>query len=489
MKDITKFINNLKTKPFQHQIEGIKFGIEHNRFLLGDSMGLGKTAQVINIAAYKKENFNYSHCLIICGVNGLKWNWCDEIKIHSDIDYHVLGYRKGKKTISNKDKLYDLENFDSLPFFIITNIETLRYKVKTGKQKKIKGKLKDIYEYPITDILVELCNSGKINMIAVDEFHTCKNPESLQGKQLLRLSTETEIAMTGTPLLNSPLDLYMPLNWLGYEEHSFFQYKVHYCRLGGFGGHEIIGYKHLEQLQEKLNSVMLRRRKEDVLDLPEKLYSVEYVEMDKSQLTIYNEVREDLLLNIDKIESAINPLAELIRLRQATGHTSILSSKISESAKLERLIELIDEIAANDEKTIIFSNWSAMTSIIYENLTEYNPALITGEVADADRESQITKFQKDNSCKVIIGTIGAMGTGLNLTAANNVIFYDIPWTKGIYEQAVDRCHRIGQNKTIYIKELITKDTIDERIHNIVWQKGEVADFIVDKKSTVKYLLS
>lgn len=479
----------MKTKPFAHQIEGLIFGIENDRFLLGDSMGLGKSKQVIDIANYKRENLGYRHCLIICGVNGLKWNWLKEVSIHSDLDSCVLGYRENKKTISTQDKLADLERFDELPFFVITNIETLRHRVKTGQQRKVRGKMKDIYDYPIANKLKELCVAGKIDMIAVDEFHTCKNPESVQGQQLMRLKAKTEIAMTGTPLLNSPLDLYMPLAWLGYEEHNFFQYKVHYCRMGGYGGHEVIGYKNLNQLQDLLDRVMLRRLKEDVLDLPDKVFSIDYVEMDKQQQSIYDEIHEDLLLNIDKVSSSPNPLSELIRLRQATGHTSVLSTKISESAKLDRLKEIVAEIIENNEKVVIFSNWTAMTDIIFNELKCYRPAYITGETKDADRMSEVERFQNDDNCKVIIGTIGALGTGLNLTAANNVIFFDIPWTRGILDQATDRCHRIGQKKTIFVRELITKNTIDERIHDIVVEKGEISDFIVDKKAVVKYLLS
>jgi SNF2 family DNA or RNA helicase len=179
----------------------------------------------------------------------------------------------------------------------------------------------------------------------------------------------------------------------------------------------------------------------------------------------------------------------LIRLRQATGHTSILSTKVSESAKLDRLKELVSDIIANGEKVVIFSNWKDIVDIIQSELLGYNPAIITGEVNTEQRSVEVDRFQTDKNCKVLIGTIGAAGTGITLTAASNVIFFDIPWTCGIFEQAVDRCHRIGQNKTVNIYELITKNTIDERVHDIVRQKGELSDRIVDSKALVNYYLS
>lgn len=450
------------------------------------------TKTVIDIACMLKQNLNYEHCLIICGVNGLKWNWSAEVAIHSNESSHILGRRTNKKSISNSDKLEDLKNIDSLPYFIITNIESLRYKVKTGNKVKKrvgnKKKMADEYVYPITDLLVELCNSGKIKMISADECHKFSNSESEQGKQFLRLEAETEIAMTGTPIMNSPLDLYSVLKWLGYEQHSFWQYKTHYCRLGGYGGYEVIGYKNLDELSEKLSTLMLRRVKEDVLDLPDKIYKTEYVEMSSEQEKVYNEIYSVTVKNIDLIKKSSNPLSQLIRLRQATGYTGLLSSTIQRSAKLDRLEELVSEIVENKEKVIIFSNWTDITSIIAQRLKAYNPLMITGQTKDSDRQSIVEEFQ-NGTPQVIIGTTGAMGTGITLTSASNVIFVDEPWNMALREQAEDRAHRIGQNSKVNCIFLITKNTIDERIHSLIEEKGELSDTIVDRSTTVDYLLS
>jgi SNF2 family DNA or RNA helicase len=451
--------------------------------------------QVINIACIKKQQRNYKHCLIICGVNGLKWNWKAEVEKHSNESAWILGtrWKKDKEyigTVQDRlDDLIDLEymykkypngNFNTYnslynSYFLITNIETLR-------NEKIIDKLK------------ELCDKGIINMIAGDEFHRVKDPTSQQGKAILKLQAETMISMTGTPLMNNPLDLYIHLKWLGYEKHAFYSFKQHYCIFGGFGGYQIMGYKNLDQLKEQFDDIMLRRLKKDVLDLPEKIYTDEYVEMTPKQAKIYKEVTMEVQNNIDKVESAINPLSEMIRMRQATDYTGILSSTIQESAKLDRLDELLEEIVANGGKAIVFSNWTSMTNPTYERLKQYNPAIITGETKD--RVEQEKKFMEDNSCKVIVGTVGAMGTGLTLTAANTVIFLDEPWNQAIKQQAEDRAHRIGTKENINIITLMCKNTIDEKIHDIVAQKGRMSDLLIDGKLTkqnrhqlVSYLLS
>lgn len=484
-----------KTKPFKHQIEGLEYGLRYDRFLLGDEQGLGKTKQIIDLACIKKQQKQYKHCLIICGVNGLKWNWRAEIEKHSNERGYILGtrYKKdGKEYIGtmadrlddlqgienfykNSDKINLKELFNAYPYFIITNIETLR-------NEKIIEKLK------------LLCDNNIINMIALDEGHKCKDPTSQQGKALLKLQSETMISMTGTPLMNNPLDLYIHLKWLGYEKHAYYAFKQHYCIFGGFGGYQVVGYRNLDQLKEQFEDIMLRRLKKDVLDLPEKLYITEYVEMTKNQEKIYREVNAEIQDNIDKVTNAVNPLAELIRLRQATGYTGILSSTIQESAKLDRLDELLEQIVSNNGKALIFSNWTSMTNPVYERLQKYNPAIITGETKN--RVEQQDKFMNDDTCKVIIGTIGAMGTGLTLTAGSTVIFLDEPWNRALKEQAEDRAHRIGTKENVSIITLICKNTIDERINELVQKKGAVADMLVDgkitaqnKESLVRYLLS
>ena len=472
---------DFKTQPFDHQIEGFNYGLTHEKWLLGDSMGLGKTKQILDLAVAKKQLNGYKHCLIICGINGLKWNWIKEIKTHTNEEGYILGQRvnnRGKTVIgSNGDKLKDVLRIEELPYFIVTNVESFR-------DEKIVGALKN------------LCDNATIGMIAFDECHVAKNPNSQQGKGILKLSAENMIAMTGTPLLNTPLDLYIILKWLGYEKHSFYSFKNHYCVMGGYGGYQIVGYQHQNELKEQLDEIMLRRLKEDVLDLPEKVYVDEYVDMSKEQEKIYDEILNDLRLNVDKIASTPNPLSQLIRLRQATGYTGILSTDVQVSAKLDRMEELVEEAVANGKKVVIFSNWTQITDEAYRRLSKkYNGIVITGTTKDSERQSYVNAFQTDSTVKFALGTIGAMGTGIDLYAGTIEIFLDIPWTMGVYQQAVDRCHRIGQKNNVTIYNLICKNTIDERIQEIVNKKGQLSDALIDgkavedKRELLNYLLS
>lgn len=482
--DIPKNIA-FKTKPFPHQLDGIRFGLNHDRFLLCDDQGLGKTLQIIDLVECLGEKVKKA--LIICGVNSLKYNWREEVSKHSNEKGYVLGtrYRKnGKEYLgSTKDKMEDLSNLPDHKY-IITNIETLRL----GAKKISKYK----YDFPIANKIKELCNDGTIGLIAFDECHRAKDSTSLQGKAMLEISAPHMIAMSGTPLMNSPIDLYFPIKWLGYENHSLFEFKRHYCRLGGYNDAEIMGYKNLDELRSLVDQIMLRRLKTEVLDLPDKIEKLEYVEMSSKQSKLYLEIQQNTKTLIHQIRMSNNPLSMLLRLRQVTGWCGIIDESIQESAKMQRMIELVEDIVSNNQKAIIFSNWTSITEVAVKLLSKYNPAYITGDVKQEERMNEVDRFQNDERCKVIIGTIGAMGTGLTLTSAQNVIFLDEPWTKALKNQAEDRAHRIGTKGTVSIITLMCKDTIDDRIHDLIEKKGKMSDAIIDGKLSledINFLLS
>ncbi len=482
--DIPKNIA-FKTKPFPHQLDGIRFGLNHDRFLLCDDQGLGKTLQIIDLVECLGEKVKKA--LIICGVNSLKYNWREEVSKHSNEKGYVLGtrYRKnGKEYLgSTKDKMDDLSNLPDHKY-IITNIETLRL----GAKKISKYK----YDFPIANKIKELCNDGTIGLIAFDECHRAKDSTSLQGKAMLEISAPHMIAMSGTPLMNSPIDLYFPIKWLGYENHSLFEFKRHYCRLGGYNDAEIMGYKNLDELRSLVDQIMLRRLKTEVLDLPDKIEKLEYVEMSSKQSKLYLEIQQNTKTLIHQIRMSNNPLSMLLRLRQVTGWCGIIDESIQESAKMQRMIELVEDIVSNNQKAIIFSNWTSITEVAVKLLSKYNPAYITGDVKQEERMNEVDRFQNDERCKVIIGTIGAMGTGLTLTSAQNVIFLDEPWTKALKNQAEDRAHRIGTKGTVSIITLMCKDTIDDRIHDLIEKKGKMSDAIIDGKLSledINFLLS
>lgn len=452
----------LKTKQplFAHQIQAIKFGLYNNSFLLADEMGLGKTATTIHYALVRQQLNSHKHCLIIAGINELKFNWLAEIENHSYSTGKVLGSRvnkKGKIVIDSQKSI--LEDLQKVPeeYFWITNIESIRN----------------------ADILAEiknLINHDLLDMIVIDEAQVIKNPASQQGKAFLQLKPKTKVALTGTPIMNNPLESFPILTWLGQENHSFWQFKQMFCIFGGYLGKEVVGYKNLDILQKKLDKIMLRRLKNDLLDLPKRTFTTEYLQMNSKQMKIYEEVRIQLLQEVDLIKADPNPLARFTRLRQATADTSLLSSSVFESVKIERIKQIAEELIENGKSFAVFSVWSKMIDKIVEALDFANPAKVTGEVKN--KFAEIQKFENDKNCHCIIGTVGAMGTGYNLTKASTVIFADSPWNFALKSQAADRLYRIGQKNNVNVITLVCKDTIDEKIEQIVDKKGEISKFLV-----------
>lgn len=455
---------NFKTKPLNHQLELINYGLSHNSFLLGDDMGLGKSKEALDLSQIRKQRGEVHKCLIICGVNALKWNWVEEIQKHTNDKAWILGQRKNKKGKikigSIQDKIEDIVNLAGDNFYLITNIETLRNNdfIREASKQLLRN---------------------NIEMIIFDEAHCCRNHKSSQAKGLLKLKAKYMLPMSGTFMLNRPLDLYVPLNWTGYYKESYWKFENSFIIKDGWGN--VSGLKNMDLLRAMLLDCMIRRKKEEVLDLPEKTYLNEYLEMNDKQSIIYNEVMTGLKANIDKIRLSHNPMVEMIRARQATGYPELLTSDSVESCKLERLVSLVEEISNNGYKCLVFSNWAEVIEGACKALCDFNPAIITGSYSEQFIEEQKFKFKNNSTCKVCCGTIGKMGTGLTLTEANYVIFLDEPWNKGIKEQASDRVYRIGQKNNVTIITLMCKDTIDEKINNIVEQKGFISDMLIDGK--------
>lgn len=460
-----------KTKPFPHQLDGIRYGLTHDSWILGDDQGLGKTFTIINLALIRKQFLGLKHCLIICGVNSIKDNWIEEIETHSNEKGYILGtrYRKnGKRYIGSvKDRIDDLEN-DIDAFFIITNIESLRDK----------------------KLVNQLVKRNDIDMCVIDEAHKSKSHTSLQGKGVQKLKNKKhKIPMSGTILLNSPLDAYAPLKWIGEENSNFGYFKGVYTIQDQY--HRVIEYQNLELLRKSLERCMLRRKKSDVLDLPPKIYKNEYIELGDKQRELYDYIFEQSVAEyknlklkakeLDKVKLNGSYLSLLTRMRQVLGYTGILSNTIEESAKFDRLEDFIETIIAEGNKVIVVSNYKEVIKAAMERFKNLNYAVITGDVKEEDRHHEKNKLQHDDNCKVLFGTIQTMGVSLTLTAASYIIFLDEAWTKGEMEQAADRIYRMGTTKTVFVYRFIAKDTIDEKIHEHVERKGLITDYLVDGK--------
>ena len=452
-----------KFKPFDYQEEGIKYGLANNKWLLLDAPGLGKTLQLIHIAEELKKREGIKHCLVICGINTLKSNWVEEIKKHSNLDSIILGQRVNKKgKIVTEGIPYRIQQLKEniKEFFIITNVESLRN----------------------DKLLKELVNGkNSFDMIIVDEIHKCKSVSSAQGHNLLKLKAKYQIGATGTLLTNKPEDAYMPLKWIGAEKSSNSVFKNMYYEYGGAFGNEIVGLRNIEHLKYHINQFSLRRT-EDLLNLPDKFIIEELVDMNDKQAEFYNNIKQGIIDEVDKVHmSTANLLAMITRLRQATALPSILTSENIESSKVERCISLCDEIISNGSKVVIFSTFKETANELYRQLQQYKPLLCTGDVSQDEIDISKDKFQNEDENKIIICTWQKMGTGLTLTRANYAIFIDTPFTAADFEQAYKRIHRIGSNKTVFIYNLIAKDTFDERVRDIITDKKIISDYVIDDK--------
>ena len=458
---------NYKTKPFDYQEEGIQFGLNMDKWLLLDAPGLGKTLQLTYLASELKNRYNVEHCLIICGINTLKMNWKTEIEKHSDLSCRILGQRttrRGKLVIDGVSKRLEQLKAPIEEFFVITNIETLR------EDKIVKEILKG--------------KANKFDMIVVDEIHTCKNNSSSQGANLLKLTkAKFRIGATGTVLMNSPFDTFVPLKWIGAERANFSNFKHYYGKYGGTFGSDLIGFQHLEILKNQIEQYSLRRTK-DILNLPPKTIINEYVEMSSNQEEFYKNITDGIIDQVDKVHmSTANLLAMVARLRQATVLPSILTTENISSAKLDRAQDLVEQLISNGEKVVVFSTFKQPVYELAKRLQYSNLVIGTGDQKEIEIEMAKKQFQEDPNIKVFIGTWQKCGTGITLTSASYMIFLDVPWTDSNYTQAQDRIYRIGTSKSVTIYHLITRDTIDERVLEIVNDKGAIADYVIDDEIT------
>lgn len=498
------------SKLYPHQLDFMKYAIDRqckgyrSGFLCADDPGLGKTIESVNYAMYNKLYNRYKHCLVICNVNTSKYNWQDDIRKHTNgkMNGYILGSRKRKHPKpgqavyivgSSQNKLDDLlcghmygDNTEpELPYFIILNVEAIRMKV--GKR------------YPIADKIIDMINDGELNMIIIDEVHKNMSPTSLQGKQILRIKDKTHsrctwVSLTGTPIVNKPTDVFLPMRLIdAHNFTSYYKWCQYFCVYGGYGGHEVIAYRNIPRLKFMLQQNMIRRRKEDVLNLPDKIHMDVYVENTKYQSRLAEEVTMDLIAHAEEIANDLNPMVRFLRLRQVNGSPELVdhdlridSTYLKYNAKLVKLLELLEEIHERGEKTVIFSNWVEPLRTLFKFLSsKYKVCCFTGTMSEAERQKHKRVFMNNPEYTVMIGTIGALGTTHTLTAANNIIFYDEPWTYADKLQAEDRCHRISAKKSVNVYTLISKDTIDERVHDIVYSKKDTSDYLVDNKLDFK----
>ena len=467
---------NYKTDPFDYQKEDIKWLINNTNSLNLNMPGLGKTLELIYTAEELKAQKSIEHCLIICGINTLKSNWKKEIQTHSNLDCIIIGEKinsKGKVSYTSIKERAEQLYLPIKEFFIIMNVEMLTDSI-------------------VVDAIKNSKNS--FDMIVIDEIHKVKGATtSLRGKNILKLAKvgKYHYGLTGTVLVNSPLDSYVPLKFIGKEKSNYSTFKAFYCVMNQVFGHQqIVGYKNIDQLKTTLSDCSIRRDK-SLLNLPPKIIIPEYLDLTEAQLKFYENLQAGIVSEADRVNIKNTSLLGMItRLREVTSCPSMLSSKDINNVKIDRALDLVEEILSNDEKVIIYSVFKEPLYRLKETLGNI-VFICTGDQTDEEINESVNAFQNNPDKKIILCTTAKMGTGLTLTAASYEIFLDSPWTAAEFEQACDRAYRIGTKKSVIIYYLMAKGTIDERVYNLINMKKDISDYIIDNKSEteqLKYLL-
>lgn len=445
-----------KTKPDGHQIEAFNIGLHRNNLIITDVPGLGKTKSSIDIMDYKVKTGQVKHILVICGVNGLKYNWEQEIKKHSWYNCQVVDGSK-------ETRLKKLSSYWMFTYTII-NIESIRNNEKT---KRGTGKVIKANDNEVLIEIAKMCELGKFEAIIVDEFHKANNHKSQQGKGLRSLNAKYKIALSGTPITKKLERSWSILSWMGFEDASYWQFVKRYCTLGGFSGWDVVGYKNLDEFHERFNRAQLRRTK-DILQLPPKTHQVYYVEMNKEQRKEYEQIKRGIIQEAEETK-VVDPAVATLRLRQFT-----------DKVKTKAVKEIVDQLADNNEPCIIFSCFKDGLYELQNTLTEYNPLLLTGDITNAeDKQKVVDDFQVNAKSNVIMGTVQAMGTGYTLTRSQYVVFLNKVWSPTDNEQAEDRAHRRGTTGNVTIISVVVKNSIDEKVEEILKNDKLYIDKVVD----------
>lgn len=433
-----------KTPLFPYQKVGVAFMLKAGHALLGDEPGLGKTIQSITVCEVKKAK----KILVLCP-SILKDNWAGEIKQWTDKSSVVIaGTPTQRKAQWESPKNYYIANYELL--------------------------LRDL----------ELIQKIEWDYIIADEATRVSNPKAKSSKAIKKIKAHNRLALTGTPINNRPEDLWNVCDFIRPGElGSFWNFRERYCILNFWGS--VASYKNLNELRNKLQRVMIRRQKSEVLkDLPPKLSEDIFCVLSNSEQKYYNMLKDEMAAEILGNQITIdNMLVKMIRLKQMTGSIELLGGEAG-SSKMEALKELLKDIASNGNKTIVFTQFAKMSKIMARDLKKYNPLVISGDVKNNLRQNIIDNFNNKEEHKILIMT-EAGAYGLNVQSANYVIHFDLSWSISKMIQREDRAHRVGQKKNVTVYTLMAKNTIDEYIRAVIWKKKQVSDFLIDNKDEME----
>jgi len=474
-----------KTDPFVHQKEALKRSWDRPEYAFFMEMGTGKSKVLIDTLGilYGKGAIKAA---VIVAPKGVYKNWeSREIPMHlpDHIDRHVAVWSPSPRKKEKEALLALFDIKDALKILII-NVEA--FSTKKGVSFTEKFLL------------------GHQTMFVIDESTTIKNPKATRTKNLVKLSKNTRFRriLTGSPITKSPLDLYsqtevLAPSMLGYS--SFYSFQNHYGEVVDkyFGGRRVrtvVGFRNLGELTQKLDTFSYRVLKKDCIDLPDKVYMKRDVELTVEQKKLYAELKDNAIAFLKNQEqvSVTNVLTQLLRLHQIVcGHIKS-DDNIETPVDSNRIDEMLEVISEMQGKVIIWANYRQNILEIVETLAGLfgadSVATYFGGTTPDERERVIIDFQNpDSPLRFFVGNTQTGGYGITLTQAQNVIYYSNNFDLEKRLQSEDRAHRIGQvNKVTYV-DLVSKDTIDEKIVSALRNKLDLAQEVLGDEKWKNWL--
>ena len=421
--------------------------------VLADDMGLGKTVQVLAHVWTERVEGRLTKPVMVVAPTTLVANWRDEAKRFAP-DLRVL-------VLHGPDREARFERIPESHLVITT--------------------------YPLLPRDRSTLRKHAFGLLVLDESQTIKNARTLAAGVVRELKADRRLAMTGTPLENHLGELWAQLDAV---EPGLLGSEDQFERLYRDPIEEDGDTARLARLNRRVAPLMLRRRKEDVLsDLPPKTEIVQPVQLEAAQAELYESIRavqhhrvREAIASQGPAQSGIVVLDALLRLRQACCDPRLVKlegiARDAPSAKLERLLAMLDELVAANRRVLVFSQFTEMLDLVETALEErgIQHCVLTG--ATRNRAEVVADFQQ-GSAPVFLISLKAGGVGLNLTAADTVIHYDPWWNPAAENQATDRAHRIGQDKPVFVYKLICAGTVEERIRQLQARKANLASAVLE----------
>jgi len=474
-----------KNRPFTHQAAYLQRFWEDQEVALLAEMGTGKSFMLINNAAmlYDKGKVN---AMLIVAPKGVYRNWyTSEIPKHmpAHVPTAMACWSPTPRKAERDEMDRMLNSVDSLRILIM-NVEA--FSTEKGMS--------------FARTFLRVTNA----FMVIDESTTIKTPTAKRTKSIIKLGKEARYRRiaTGSPVTKSPLDLFSQCEFLGptcLGYQSFYAFQARYAvlverRLPTHTFKQIVGYRHLDELQKKLNGFAFRVTKEECLDLPDKVFVRREVELTKEQRKYYDQMKLMALAMFEdgSIMSTNNALTQIMRLHQiCCGHIKLDDGR-QEDIPNNRVNELLEQIEELDGKVIIWANYRRDIENIKLALQKQygmnSVATYFGDTEAEERQEIVTKFQDPaNELRFFVGNPRTGGYGLTLTAAKTVIYYSNSFDLEVRLQSEDRAHRIGQtNKVTYI-DFISPGTVDEHIVKALRSKINIANAILgeDLKDWIK----